>query len=99
MEIKTIAQKLRTKKYAITRLQDESGVLLSEEDLMVFTLNDTGLFLLEAIEEGRATSEDDLIQMLSREFEVDKEQARQDIHDFLQDLVEAIAATPPGNAT
>ena len=90
MEISRLAQKLRNSKYVITRLQDESGVLLNSDDLLVFTLNDTGLYLLEAIEEGRASSEAALVELLTREFEVTESQARQDIQDFIGDLAEAI---------
>ncbi len=90
MDISGLAQWLRTKKYAITRLQDESGVLLSADDLLVFTLNDTGLFLLEAIESGSAISEAELVSLLTREFEVSESQARRDISDFLGDLADAI---------
>ena len=92
MDISQIARRLRTKKYVVTRLQDESGVLLNSDDLLVFTLNDTGLFLLEAIEEGRASSEAALVELLTREFEVTESQARQDIRDFIGDLAEAIGS-------
>ena len=77
----------------ITRLQDESGVLLNSDDLLVFTLNETGLFLLEAIEEDRATSEDDLLRLLTEQFEVSEGQARQDVRDFVKELVVVFSAT------
>ena len=90
MDIERIANRLRSKKHVITRLQDESGVLLNSEDLLVFTLNETGLFLLEAIEEGKAVSEADLAELLTQKFEVSEGQARQDIREFVEDLKEAI---------
>ena len=92
MDISQIARRLRNKKYVVTRLQDESGVLLNSDDLLVFTLNDTGLYLLEAIEEGRASSEAALVELLTQEFEVTESQARQDIQDFIEDLAEAIGS-------
>ena len=92
MEISRIAQDLRDRRFVITRLQDDSGVLLNTEDLLVFSLNETGLFLLEAIEEGRATVEEDLVGLLTAEFEVTEGQARQNVHEFVKDLSDAIAA-------
>lgn len=91
MDVAQIASKLRNKKYVVTRLQDDSGVLLNSDDLLVFTLNETGLFLLEAIEEERPSSEGELVTLLTREFEVTESQARQDVRDFLQDLEDALA--------
>ena len=92
MDIAQITTRLRNNKYVVTRLQDESGVLLNSDDLLIFTLNDTGLFLLEAIEEGRALSEATLVDLLTQEFEVTESQARGDVRDFLKDLSEAIGA-------
>lgn len=92
MNISSIAQRLRNTKYEVTRLQDESGVLLNSKDLLVFTLNETGLFLLEAIEEGKAVSETDLVALLTSEFEVTEDQAQQDVREFIEDLGNAISS-------
>jgi len=92
MDISRLAQRLRDRKYVITRLQDDSGVLLNSDDLLVFSLNETGLFLLEAIEEGRAASETDLVGLLTGAFEVTESQARSDVSDFVNELSEAISS-------
>ena len=93
MKISQLAQRLRDSKYVITRLQDDSGVLLNSDELLVFTLNETGLFLLESIEEGKVATEAELVTLLTGEFEVTESQAQQDVREFIAELSDALGST------
>ena len=50
----------------------------------VITLNETGAFIWEQLGEERSL--DELVEAVSQEFDVEPDQARKDIEDFLEDL-------------
>lgn len=50
----------------------------------VITLNETGAFIWELLGEERSL--DELVEAVSQEFDVEPDQARKDIEDFLEDL-------------
>ena len=66
-------------------LADGTGVILDVESLQVFTLNETGMFLVEALTEG-AASVDELADRLTDEFDVDRATARADVEVFVGGL-------------
>lgn len=68
-----------------TSLADGTGVLLDVEGLHVYSLNETGNFLVERLCEG-VTAEDELALAVVREFEVGEETALADTRAFLADL-------------
>jgi len=49
-----------------------------------FTTNETGLFILKMLKEGK--TEDQIIQQLVSEFEVSEEEAKRDFIDFVEKL-------------
>jgi hypothetical protein len=50
----------------------------------VITLNETGAFIWELLGEERSL--DELVEAVSQEFDVEPDQARKDIEDFLENL-------------
>jgi hypothetical protein len=77
-----------------TSLADGTGVLLDVEGLHVYSLNETGNFLVERLCEG-AASEDELALAVVREFEVDEATALADTRAFLADLEGFFAREKP----
>ncbi len=68
-----------------TRLADHSGVLLDIDSLRVYSLNETGMCLVEALREG-VDDHDALVQRIIEEFEVDRATAAADVDAFVEEL-------------
>jgi len=67
------------------KLADETGVILDVDSLQVFSLNETGMFLVEEMKAGIVT-EDALVTRMMEEFEVEEEVARKDVSEFVTEL-------------
>ena len=80
-----LAEFLRSERVTRTPLSDGSGVLLDVQGLAVYSLNETGMFLVEALCEG-SEDVDTLAARLVESFEVDEATARADIEEFIGDL-------------
>jgi hypothetical protein len=68
-----------------TKLVDGTGVILDVDSLNVFTLNPTGMFLVEAMGAGVADRQG-LVTRLTACFEVDESTASDDVDAFVGDL-------------
>jgi hypothetical protein len=68
-----------------TRLADHSGVILDIDSLQVFSVNDTGMCLVEALREG-IDDHDGLVNRIVEEFDVDRETAAGDVDAFVEEL-------------
>jgi hypothetical protein len=68
-----------------TRLADHSGVILDVDSLQVFSLNDTGMCLVEALRDG-VDDHDGLVEKLVAKFEVDEATAAADVNAFVEEL-------------
>ena len=68
-----------------TRLADHSGVILDVDSLQVFSLNDTGMCLVEALRDG-VEDHDGLVERLVAQFEVDEATAAADVDAFVEEL-------------
>ena len=68
-----------------TRLADHSGVMLDVDSLRVFSLNDTGMCLVEALREG-LDDRRELVKRLMSEFDVDEATAGGDVDAFVEEL-------------
>ncbi len=84
--IEALAARLRSQELTVTRLVDGSGVILDVNGLKVYSLNETGMFLLERIQQGTVTS-GDLVRALAEHFEVEPETAAADLQSFLDELL------------
>ena len=84
-DIETLARMLATDELTTTKLVDGTGVILDVDSLKVFTLNETGMFLVEAMGQG-AADRDRLVSRLVAEFEVDDETAAADVDAFVEEL-------------
>lgn len=82
-----LGQLLSSDQLTRTTLVDGSGVILDVDSLEVYTLNETGMTLVEALARG-ASSIDELVGALQAEYEVDEETARADILELVELLVQ-----------
>jgi hypothetical protein len=80
-----LARLLSSEAVSQTRLVDRSGVLLDAEALHVFSVNDTGMCLIEALQSG-VDDHDGLVRRLMEEFAVDAEVAARDVDGFVDEL-------------
>ena len=71
-------------------LADGTGVILDVESLQVFTLNETGMFLVDVLSDGVA-SLDALADRLTGEFEVDRATAVADVEAFIEGLEDCLS--------
>jgi len=62
----------------------EEGFIFDPETGNSYTVNQTGLFILELLKEGK--SQDEIVDALTKEFEVSPEEAQRDLIDFLEQL-------------
>lgn len=70
----------------LTKLGDESGVLLHLDTKNYYTLNPTGVFAWERMVERGVADADALVDDLLEAFEVDREQAASDVRTLLDEL-------------
>jgi hypothetical protein len=68
-----------------TRLADQTGVILDVDSLQVFSVNETGMCLVEALRDG-VDDHDGLVKKLVGEFAIDEETAAADIDAFVEEL-------------
>ena len=68
-----------------TRLADHSGVILDLDSLQVYSVNETGMCLVEALRDG-VEDHDGLVRRLIEEFDVEPEEAASDIDAFVEEL-------------
>ena len=84
-DIEKLAAMLATDELTTTKLVDGTGVILDVDSLQVFTLNETGMFLVEAMGEGVA-DRDGLVARMVENFEVEDDEAGVDVDAFIGDL-------------
>jgi hypothetical protein len=72
-----------------TRLADQSGVVLDIDSLQVFSVNDTGMCLVEALRDG-IDDHEGLVNRLVEEFDVDRETAAGDVDAFVEELARCL---------
>ncbi len=82
---------LRSGRVRRTALADGSGVVLDVQSMDVYSLNETGMFLVEALSEG-APDADALAARLASVFEVDPATARTDVDEFLTEFARFLKA-------
>jgi hypothetical protein len=64
------------------KLSDDTGVILDVDSLKVFSLNESGQYLVDCLRQG-VTSEEELVDRLVEEFDVAEETARKDVAAFV----------------
>ncbi|MEO2069104.1 MAG: HPr-rel-A system PqqD family peptide chaperone [Desulfurobacteriaceae bacterium] len=70
-------------KLSILAVNDE-GFIFDPETGNSFTVNKTDLFIIKLLKEGK--SEDEIVSHLTNEFEVNEEEAKRDLLDFIEQL-------------
>lgn len=85
IEIGATAARLKSGSLSLTKLADGSGVLLDLAGLQVLSLNETAVFIVEAVTLGES-SVDVLAARMSTEFDVAAEVALGDIEELIETL-------------
>lgn len=88
-DLQQLRQHLDRGRLTISRLDDGSGVVLDVERERLFTLNATGLGIIQAAADG-AADETAVVEALVARFEVNAADARKDLERFLADLIRAL---------
>jgi Coenzyme PQQ synthesis protein D (PqqD) len=83
--IKKLAAMLADDELTTTKLVDGTGVILDVDTLQVFTLNETGMFLVEALGDG-VSDRDGLVARMVENFEVEDDVASADVDAFIGEL-------------
>lgn len=76
---------LQSGRFVRAGLADQSGVVVDTAGTRMLSLNETGMFLVEALASGAGL--DALVERLVREFRVSGPTARQDVERFLGELM------------
>lgn len=87
--ISSVHSALQSGRVTINALDDGSGVLLDIEGEQLLSLNRTGMFLVQSIEQGTDTVED-LGQALAERYEVEVERAVADVESFVAEVAESL---------
>jgi hypothetical protein len=85
MNLDEVLAYLEAESISRSTLGDGSGVVLDVDRQLVFVLNETGQFVLDALRSG-LRNEDDIAAGLAAAFEVDQTEARRDVRALLQDI-------------
>ncbi len=64
---------------------NEEGFIFDPETGNSYTVNETGLFILEKLRQGLSSEE--IARLLGQEYDISPEEARRDLEDFLEVLV------------
>ncbi|RKQ63855.1 PqqD family protein of HPr-rel-A system [Thermovibrio guaymasensis] len=62
----------------------DEGFIFDPETGSSFTVNQTGLFILKLLKEGK--SQEEIVEALTEEFDVSRGEAARDLIDFLEQL-------------
>lgn len=87
---------LRSGRIVRTALADQSGVMVDTAGMRMLSLNETGMFLVEALASGAGL--DALVERLVREFRVSGPTARQDVERFLGELMGFVSMQDSGES-
>ncbi len=93
--IKHLAELLDNQTITFTKLADDSGIVLDTDTAQVMSLNESAIFLIEAMSKG-ARTDDELVRALLAEFEVDDDTARADVESFLEELSKHVGTVREG---
>ncbi len=80
-----LSRLLSSKAISQTRLADHSGVILDIDAFEVFSINESGVYLVEALRDG-VDDHRGLVEHLMEVFEVDEETAARDVDAFVEEL-------------
>jgi len=69
-----------------TQLSDGEAVLLNLQTKLYYSLNGSGTYLWQFLEQKDSTTKKDLVAKLSDHYQIPSPKAANDVQDFLQDL-------------
>jgi hypothetical protein len=91
-DIEQLVAMLAEDELTTTTLVDGTGVILDVDSMQVFTLNQTGMHLVDAMGEGVA-DRDGLVARLIESFEVDEATAASDVDAFVAELADFLLSS------
>jgi hypothetical protein len=94
MNLDKILAYLEAESTSRSTLDDGSGVVLDVDRQLVFVLNDTGQFVLDALRSG-VRNQAEIAAGLAAAFEVDQAEARRDVRAFLENVSQAMLGARP----
>ncbi|WP_035587434.1 PqqD family protein [Hippea jasoniae] len=59
----------------------EDGFIFDPQTGNSYTVNKTGLFIIKLLKENK--SEDEIVEILTNEYDIDKNEAQKDVADFI----------------
>ncbi len=63
---------------------NDEGFIFDPETGNSYTVNQTGLFIIKLLKEGK--NEEEIVKALTEEFEIGEDEAKRDLVDFLEQL-------------
>lgn len=85
MSLDAVLAYLESNAVSRSALADGSGVVLDVDRQLVFVLNDTGQFIIEALRSG-CRKEEEIASRLAASFAVEAKVARKDVRAFLAEV-------------
>jgi hypothetical protein len=82
----TLKEKLVVKDTVFTQEIDDELVILDMESENYFGLDETGTAIWQAVKEKESLKE--VLELLLEQYDVDKEVLKQDLFDFVKELIE-----------
>lgn len=80
-----LARALRSDSLTRTELADGSGVILHLDGMQVYSLNETGMFIVDRLCEREEDAEQ-LVRGMVETFSIDEQTARSDLEQFVAGL-------------
>ncbi|GAB6076822.1 HPr-rel-A system PqqD family peptide chaperone [Desulfurobacterium crinifex] len=63
---------------------NDEGFIFDPETGNSYTVNKTGIFIIQLLKEGK--NEEEIVKALTEEFEIGEDEAKRDLVDFLEQL-------------
>jgi len=89
MSIRELKHQLEQDRLSLTLMDDGSGVLLDARKEALFSLNPSGLFVIQQVAAG-VDRLDTLADAMVERFRIDAEQARRDAEAFIRALLDTL---------
>ncbi len=79
-------KELKLAKDLLVQVVDNEAVIVSPEQGMITSVNETGAFLVMYIQENNGADKDELVDALAREYNGGKEDFEKDITAFIEEM-------------
>lgn len=80
-----LTNKIRRDPRTASRIIDGEAIILTPVDSQIHSLNEVGSKIWESL--SKETTVEEIINRITEEFDIDREQARRDVILFLKDMI------------